>query len=176
MSEIGNSHARPTDPVGRVLYSITRAFALFGGFVICAMAVLTTVSVIGRAFFNAPVSGDFELIAIGTGVGVFAFLPYCQLIRENVVGDVFLSMLPFRVNAVVGGLGSLVYGLIIALMAWRTSLGGIDLYNVEETTLILAIPRWWTFPLAIVCLVLLGVVCAYTLVRSVRETRLDRPI
>lgn len=162
--------------MGRVLYSIARAFALFGGFVMCAMAILTTASVVGRAFFNAPISGDFELVAIGVGVGVFAFLPYCQLIRENVVVDFFLDKAPYRVKASFDVIGNLVYGLIIALMAWRTTLGGIDMYNVNETTLILAVPRWSTFPLAVVCLVLLCVVCAYTVVRSVRETRLDRPI
>ena len=162
--------------MGRVLYSITRAFALFGGFVMCAMAILTTASVIGRAFFNSPISGDFELVAIGTGVAVFAFLPYCQLIRENVVVDFFLSNSPYRVQAFFDVIGSLVYGLIIALMAWRTTLGGIDMYTYNETTLILAVPRWSTFPLAVVCLVLLCVVCVYTLVRSVRETRLNRQI
>ena len=81
------------------MYSVARAFALFGGFVMCAMAILTTASVIGRAFFNSPISGDFELVAIGTGVAVFAFLPYCHLIRENVVVDFFLDRAPYRVKA-----------------------------------------------------------------------------
>lgn len=176
MSDIGSSYARPTDAVGRALYSVTRAFALCGGFVLCSMAVLTSVSVVGRAFFNTPVTGDFELVAIGTGVGVFAFLPYCQLVRENVVVDFVLSNAPFRVKSFFDAVGGFTYGLIIVLMTWRTSLGGVDMYNANETTLILAVPRWWTFPLAVVCLVLLSVVCAYSVVRSVRETRLNRPI
>ena len=162
--------------MGRALFSVTRAFALLGGLVLCAMAVLTTVSVAGRAFLNAPVTGDFELIAIGTGVGVFLFLPYCQLVGENVVVDFFLDRAPFRVKAFFDAVGSLAFGLIIALMSWRTTLGGIDMYNVDEMTLILELPRWWSFPLAVVCLVLLLFVCLYTLARSIREFRLNQSI
>jgi TRAP-type C4-dicarboxylate transport system permease small subunit len=176
MSETVDSFTRPTDAAGRVLYSSTRAFALLGGLVLCAMAVLTTVSVVGRAFFNTPVTGDFELTAIGTGVAVFAFLPYCQLKRANIVVDVFTSNAPFRARAFLDALGSLAYGVIMALMTWRTSLGGVDMYDVNETTLILAVPRWWTFPLAVVCLALLCVVCVYTLVRSLDEMRFERPL
>lgn len=176
MSETAATPARPADPAGRVLYAITRAFALAGGIVLCAMALLTSVSIIGRAFFNTPVTGDFELIAIGTGVAVFAFLPHCQLCRENVVVDFFLSQAPYRLRAFFDAVGNLAFGLIMTLMTWRTALGGVDMYEAGETTLILAVPRWWTFPLAVVCLALLVVVCVYTLAHSIKETRLGRPV
>ena len=169
MSETGNNDTRPTDAVGRVLFTITRWFALAGGLILCAMAVLTTVSVTGRRFFDAPVTGDFELIAIGTGVCVFAFLPYCQLKRENVLVDFFMSAAPDRVKSFFDAVANLTYTLIIALMIWRMSRGGLDLYEADEMTLILEFSRWWTFPAAIVCLTLLLIVCAYTFVCSVKE-------
>ncbi len=176
MSEPGQPHPRPADPVGRVLFAVTRIFALCGGLVLCAMALLTTVSVTGRSFLNAPVMGDFELIAVGTGVGVFLFLPYCQLVRENVIVDFFLSAAPFRVKAFFDTAGNLLYGVIIAVMTWRMSLGGVDFYNADQMTMILEIPRWWTFPAAILCLVLLLAVCIYTVVRSINEMRLNRTL
>ena len=157
--------------MGRVLLKVTRLFALAGGLVLCAMALLTTVSVIGRRFFNTPVTGDFELIAIGTGVCVFAFLPYCHLKRENVLVDFFMSGAPDRVKSFFDAISNLTYTLIIAIMIWRMSLGGMDLYKVDEMTLILEFSRWWTFPAAILCLVLLLIVCAYTFARSVQEVR-----
>ncbi len=176
MSESEDSPARPTDPVGRVLFSIARAFALGGGLVLCAMALMTTISVIGRAAFNSPVFGDFELVAVGTGVAVFALLPYCQLVRANVIVDFFMDKAPFRVKSFFDAIGSLTYGLIMVLVTWRTSLGTLDMFETGETTQILALPRWWTFPPAVICLALLCVVCAYTLRRSIRETRLGRTI
>ncbi len=176
MSESDETTARPTDAVGRVLFGVTRIFALLGGLVLCAMALLTTFSVTGRFFFNAPVMGDFELIAIGTGVAVFAFLPYCHLMRENVFVDFFLSGAPFRVKSIFDTIGNLIYGFIIAIMTWRLTLGGMDLYSDDQMTMILEIPRWWTFPAALSCLVLLLAVCVYTVVRSINETRLKRTL
>ncbi len=176
MSGLSPTQARPADPVGRALFAITRIFALLGGLVLCAMALLTTISVTGRYFLNAPVEGDVELIAIGTGVGVFLFLPYCQLVRENVIVDFFLSAAPFRLKAFFDIVGNLIYALIMVLMTWRMVYGGIGLYEVDEMTMILEIPRWSTFPAALVCLVLLVVVCFYTFVRSINEMRLNRTL
>lgn len=174
MAEAGEPAARPTDPVGRALFTITRIFAILGGLVLCAMAMLTTVSVTGRSFFNAPITGDFELIAIGTGVCVFAFLPYCHLTKQNVIVDFFLNNAPDRVKSFFDIVGNFIYTVIIAIMIWRMSLGGIDLYNVDEMTLIMEIPRWWTFPAALVCLLLLFCVCLYSFVRSYNEVRSTR--
>lgn len=168
MSESVQSSTRPTDPVGRVLFEISRGFAVIGGLVLCAMSLLTTVSVTGRAFFDSPITGDFELIALGTGVAVFAFLPYCQMLRENVVVDFFMAHAPARLRGFFDMLGSLSYGLIIALVAWRTTIGGIDVYNTSEMSMILQVPHWWPFPFAVLCLVLLFIVCVYTLVVDIR--------
>jgi TRAP-type C4-dicarboxylate transport system permease small subunit len=176
MSEIDDVEARPTDPVGRVLYKITHALTLFGGFMLCAMGALTTISVTGRYFFDAPITGDFEIIAIGTGVGVFAFLPHCQLMRENVIVDFFLSGTSRRCQAFFDTIGNLTYALIMTLMAWRLPIGGMDIYKTSQSTLILGIPQWSTFPLAILCLFILLAVCVYTTIRSFNEMRLGRTL
>ncbi len=89
MSEGLDSSVRPTDKVGRILYRITAALAIFGGFVVGAVALMTTISVTGRAALSMPVPGDVELIEIGTNTAVFAFLPFCQLMRGNVIVDFF---------------------------------------------------------------------------------------
>jgi len=176
MAEPKEEHNRPTDPVGRILFRVSRLFAIFGGFVLCAMAVLTTLSVTGRAAFNSPITGDFELIAIGTGVAVFAFLPYCHLVRENVIVDIFMSKTPFKWRTVFDLIGNFLYVVIIILMLWRLPLGGLDLYENDQMTLILEVPQWWTFPLAILCLILLLAVNIYTVIRSYREIRLNRTL
>jgi len=140
------------------------------------MGVLTTVSVTGRYFFDAPISGDFEIVAIGTGVAVFAFLPHCQLMRENVIVDFFLSGTSSRFQAFFDTVGNLIYAVIMTLMAWRLPIGGIEIHDNAQSTLILGIPQWWTFPLAILCLIVLLVVCFYTTVRSFTEARLGRTL
>lgn len=160
-----------TDPIGRALHATSRAFALGGGLVLVAMALLTTASVLGRATFLGPVNGDFELIEIGLSVAVLAVLPWTQMTRGNVVVDVFLALAPARVRFAFDATGALLYALIAALIGWRLALGGLDLFAYNEQTTILGIPRWWTFPLAIVCWVLLAAVCLHGLWRSLADLR-----
>jgi TRAP-type C4-dicarboxylate transport system permease small subunit len=174
MSEVSGVPGRPTDPVGRVLFHVARAVALFGGLTLFAMAVLTTVSIIGRAAFSAPIPGDFELVAIGTGIAVFAFLPYCQLMRANVVVDVFMSRASTRAKTAADAAGALLYLVIALLLTWRLGLGGLDMYRYGEKTITNNFPRWTTFPLAVLLMAFLIAVVAYTLWRSLAETRANR--
>ena len=56
-----------------------------------------------------PVPGDFELVAIGTGLAVFAFLPWCQMTRGNVLVDFFMSAAPVRAKTVCDVIGGVFY-------------------------------------------------------------------
>jgi hypothetical protein len=49
------------------------------------MAVIVTVSVTGRYLLNLPVAGDYDIVGILCGCAIFAFLPYYQLKRGNVL-------------------------------------------------------------------------------------------
>lgn len=174
MAELPDQVARPTDQVGRVLFQLSRALALFGGTVILAVALMTTISVSGRFAFSLPIPGDIELIEIGTSTAVFAFLPYCQLMRGNVIVDFFLTLAPTRVKTSLDAVGSLVYLVVGSLLTWRLVYGGIDMYKYSEMTMTIGFPRWVSFPYATVCMVLLVAVIVYTLGRSVAETRANR--
>lgn len=174
MSELFTEHARPADPVGRVLYSIAKWLAIFGGLVLCAMALLTSVSVVGRSVFLQPVPGDFELVAIGTGLAVFAFLPWCQLVRGNVLVDFFMSAAPLGLRIFADIVGGLVYLLIAALLTWRMYFGGWDMYEYNELSMTINFPRWTTFPISILMMGFLTVVIVYTIGRSIAEMRAGR--
>lgn len=174
MSEGLNNEARPADPVGRVLYSISKWLAIIGGILLCLMALLTTLSVTGRSLFLAPVPGDFELVAIGTGLAVFAFLPWCQMNRGNVLVDIFMSAAPVRAKTACDIVGGIFYLVIASLLTWRMIFGGLDMYNYAEKSMTINFPRWTTFPPSILMLGFLVIVIAYTVWRSIAETRAGR--
>ncbi len=171
MSEIETTWTRPTDSVGRVLYWICYGLSIIGGLVVFGMALLITISVTGRSAVGSQIYGDFELVTVFTGVAVFLFLPLCQLMRENVVVDFFMANAPVWLKSACDAVSSLVYGLVIALMAWRTSIGGISVYDSNEETVLLSWPLWSTFPLAVFCLIVLLCVCLYTLYTDLKLAR-----
>lgn len=171
MVDGSQAYLPPTDLAGRVLYGISRVLALFGGLLLFVIAVLTTVSVAGRATALGPIPGDFELVAIGTGVAVFAMLPYCQMTRGNVLVDFFMSKAPVRAQAFCDVLGNTAYLLIAMLITWRMVYGAIDMYQYNELSMTINFPRWTTFPISIACLCLLCAVIAYSIWRSITEVK-----
>ena len=174
MSEIGDTKARPIDPVGRVLYLISKWMAVFGGVILFILAILTTISVFGRKFLDAPVPGDFELVAIGTGVAVFACLPYCQLMRGNVLVDFFMNNAPTRAKTIADIIAGLIFLAIGLMLTWRMIYGAIDMHDVNEVSMTIGFPRWTTFPISIVFMSFLVIIIIYTLGRSIAETRANR--
>jgi TRAP-type C4-dicarboxylate transport system permease small subunit len=163
--------AVPPEPVGRVLHRTAAAVALVGGAILFGLTLLTVTSVIGRAMFSAPVPGDFELVEIGMAVAIFAFLPYCQIVRGNVIVDLFTAKASPRTRALLDGAGNLLYTAIAALLTWRVALGGLEIRSYHETTMVLRVPAWWGYVPAVVCLAFLTLVCAYTAWGSLRECR-----
>ena len=174
MTEGFEAISRPTDKVGRVLYKYSAALALFGSFIIALMGAAITVSVIGRATYIGSITGIYDLIELWTCTAIFAFLPYCQLMRDNVIVDFILTRAPTWVKAFCDAAGSLIYLLIGVLLTWRLIFGGMEMYENNETFTTIGFPRWISFPYATICLSLLIIVCLYTFGRSIAEGRANR--
>ena len=58
------------------LHKLSSVFAIAGGTTLIILITLVVTSIIGRAIFSRPVPGDFEIVAVGTAISVFLFLPY----------------------------------------------------------------------------------------------------
>lgn len=147
---------------GGLLRRIATLYALAGGAVLCAMVLLVVASVIGRAMFAMPVPGDFEIVAIGTGVSIFLFLPYCYVERGNVTVDILADHLPPAAKRVLDVVAAAVFGCIAALFAWRMVFGLVDTFSYRDITMIVGLPLWWAYPFAVSSFGLLAVVAFYT--------------
>jgi TRAP-type C4-dicarboxylate transport system permease small subunit len=174
MAEQASSMPRPTDPVGRVLYDVSRWLALFGGLLSCVMALIVTISVIGRYFFNAPIPGDYDIVGILCGCAIFSFLPYCQMVRGNIVVDFFTTGASDRVKSSLDAVGAALYLVAIVLFTWRLFYGGMELYEYSEVIAAFNFYRWTTIPYDILCNFVLIAVIAYTFIRDLLDTRTGR--
>jgi len=162
---------RPADAVGRILFDVSRGCTLLGGLLLVLCAALTTVSIVTHALFRAPIHGEHDLVTFGASWAVYLFLPWCQMIKGNVVVDFFLAGAPARLRAALDALGGLVYGAIAAVLIWRMSVGADEVMRSGASSAVLKIPYWTSFPLALFCLALLFAATVYTTWRSIREAR-----
>ena len=150
------------------------------------MAILTVVSVIGRAltgFGLSAIPGDFELVEIGAAVAVFSFLPWCQLNRGHVTVDILVRAMPGKAEQWFELIGNIVITVIAFVITWRLWMGmgerltwfsqgtrdllgfGFKPFSVE-TTFILGMPTWYGYALSMVGAMLFCLVSFYTVWRS----------
>ena len=148
--------------LGRRLHWLSAWFAIVGGIVLASMVTLVVVSILGRAMFSSPVPGDFEIVAMGTAVAVFLFLPYCYMQGGNVAVDIFISRMPPAVQRAMDVLAATLFGVVAALFAWRTMFGFADTVRNGDISMILGFPVWVVYPFGVASLALLAVCCFYT--------------
>ncbi|KUL95761.1 hypothetical protein DK26_11935 [Bosea sp. WAO] len=153
--------------------AVAEAVALIGGALLVGLATMVVVSVTLRSDLigGAGVPGDFELVQMATAVAAFCFLPLCQLRRGNIFVDTFTLKLPQRWRDGLDALWDVVYGLAMALIAWRLGVGARSAFASGENTMVLQLPSY--LPIAI-CAVLAGFVAVAAFVSASRLVRQPR--
>jgi len=171
MAETADTMARPTDPIGRVLYGVAIALATFGGLLSCAMATIVTVSVCGRYLFSWPVPGDYDIIGILCGCAIFSFLPYCQLKRGNVFADFFTQSARPQYKSALDAAGNALYLAAAIMFTWRLYHGAHEMRQSTEQIAAFAFYRWWTIPFDIFCMIVLIFAIIHTFTHDLTAAR-----
>lgn len=154
-------------PAG-LLHRVVEAWALLGGLVLLAIALMTSWSATSGWLFGKPLPGDVELVEMLTAVSVFMFLPYCQLTGANVTADLFTAKAGPRTVALLTLFGAVVALGFSLLLLWRMYEGLLDYRQYVETTTILRIPIWYAYVPALVSLALLAGAAAVSVRAALR--------
>lgn len=152
-----------------LLERVFATWALLGGGIFVALTVMTVVSIARRSIFGSPISGDFELVEVGTCVAIFMALPYAQFSKAHVIVDLFTAPVAARTRAVLDAAAGFLFFLFTVLLTWRLAFGMLDLRNAAETTMILGLPRWPAFLVILPSGFLMAVACLSTVVRDLRD-------
>jgi TRAP-type C4-dicarboxylate transport system permease small subunit len=134
------------------------ACAILGGVLLIGMGLMTLSSVVGRALLSRPIEGDVEIVQLTCAVCLACFLPYTQWQNGNIVVDFFTSAAPRSLQRFLDALGSVLLGLVAALVCWRTSAGAMAAYASGESSMLIAIPIWIPYLLMTPGLLLTAVV------------------
>jgi TRAP-type C4-dicarboxylate transport system permease small subunit len=152
----------PTDRIGRALFAAAKAFALAGGLVLVSMTLMSLASIVGRAAFAKPLTGDYELVQLGCAIAVAAFLPFCQMRGGHVLVDFFTANTRPVVRGALDALGATLVGIAAATFTWRMAVGAASLQQANDQTTILEIPTWYAVALMVPSFALLAAAGFYT--------------
>jgi TRAP-type C4-dicarboxylate transport system permease small subunit len=126
----------------RLIENLAKLCAIAAGVLLTVITLMTCVSLLGRNTIGMTIVGDFELSAAAAGAAVALFLPWCQLRRGNIIVDFFTARASDRTNAWLDRLGALLFALALALMTWRTAIGGLDAWRSQSGTMMMGLPEW----------------------------------
>lgn len=145
----------------KILEALARACAVLAGVLLTVITLMTCVSVIGRNTTGWTIVGDFELSGAAAGAAIALFLPWCQATRGNIIVDFFTSRCRAPTIAALDRFGALLLGLVMALLAWRTTIGGLNAWSSQSGSMMLGFPEWIVYagmvpPLALTALIALA--------------------
>jgi len=167
-------------PLGYRLLALSKALSLLGGLIFVLLVAMSIVSIVGRKLASAPVPGDVELLQMSAAFACACFFAYCHLIRGDVKVDFFTARASARTIHRLDAVGSLLFGLMGAALAWRGSAGMLAMKDSGETSVILGWPVWVAQALMIPGFVLMALaglymVGAHLRTPSVGATRAMKP-
>jgi TRAP-type C4-dicarboxylate transport system permease small subunit len=173
MQEGGGAPQAAQGPKG-LLHRATEAWALLGGLLLLAIALMISYSSAAGWLVGKPLPGDVELVEMLTAISVFMFLPYCQITGANVTADIFTARAGPRTVAVLELAAALVALAFSVFLFWRMYEGLLDYRKYVETTTILKIPIWVAYPWALASLALLAAAALASVRAAVRRVRQKR--
>ena len=147
--------------MGRLLESLAKLSAILAGALLTLITLITCVSVIGRNTTGRTLVGDFELTAVAAGAAIALFMPWCQIKRGNIIVDFFTSKASPGVNTVLDRVGALLLGLSMALLTWRSALGGMSAWSTQSGSMMLGFPEWIVYCLMVPPLALTGLIALW---------------
>jgi TRAP-type C4-dicarboxylate transport system permease small subunit len=144
----------------RLLSTLARLCAVLAGVLLTVITLMTCASLIGRNTTGWTLVGDFELSGAAAGAAIALFMPWCQVRRGHILVDFFTARASAATQGALDRLGALLLALAMALLAWRTTLGGLNAWNTQSTTMMMGLPEWIVYagmvpPLALTALIAL---------------------
>ena len=128
---------------------LAKLCAVVAGVLLTAITLMTCVSVIGRNTTGWTLVGDFELTGSAAGAAIALFLPWCQLKRANIIIDFFTVRAAASTQRRLDRIGAFLMASVMALMCWRSSIGGMSAWTSHSGSMMLGFPEWIVYSLMV---------------------------
>src|SRR5690606_25482305 len=120
-------------PIEKVIRGFVHVLTFIAGISLLLMMIQTVVDVMLNNFMGAPIEGNLEVISVYHMVlAVFLPLAYVELRHEHINSDLFVRLLPPRLQRGIYIFGCLVSCCFFGVLAWQTLQDAISSYQIRE--------------------------------------------
>ncbi|MGN1038424.1 MAG: TRAP transporter small permease [Mailhella sp.] len=106
------------------------------------MILVIVADVIGREFFNSPLTGGYELVEVFMGILCPVSVTYCIYREEDICVDLFYQHLPVSARKGIRCFANLFVLLVGTALLWQSWHLVQDIIDMETSTALLSIAMW----------------------------------
>jgi TRAP-type C4-dicarboxylate transport system permease small subunit len=150
----------------KLLDILARLCAVLAGLLLTAITLMTCASLVGRNTTGWTINGDFEITGFAAGAAIALFMPLCQARRGNIIVDFFTTRARARTQERMDRIGAALLALVMALLTWRTALGGLSAWRSQAGSMMLGVPEWWVYAAMVPALALTALIAAVQAARG----------
>lgn len=154
---------------GLFLDRACKTLAVLAGITLTLMAFMSLWSIGGRTFFDKALLGDYELVQLMSAVAVAMTLPYAHWIGGHVIVDFFTAKAKVGTNAFLDLIANLIMAFFSLVIAWRLTVGLLDLRSTFDASMLLNIPTWWAYAPMVPSFILLGLTALFAANDNLRK-------
>lgn len=149
-----------------LLEKAAKLCAVLAGVLLIVITLMTCVSLVGRNTVGWTIVGAFELSGFAAGAAIALFMPWCQVRRGNIIVDFFTARASQATQDRLDRFGALMLALAMGLMAWRTTIGGLDAWRTQAESMMMGFPQWIVYVGMVPPLVLTALIALLQAVRG----------
>ena len=114
----------------------------FAGASLALMMFIMAFDVIGRYFFNSPISGGLEMVEYFMAIIVPSSIAYCASRKSHVAVDLVVDHLPKPVKKILEIIVTCLSIIFVALISWQNFDYIFETYDSNLTSAVLKIPSY----------------------------------
>ena len=113
------------------------------GVLLTVITLMTCVSLLGRNTIGRTHRRRLRAVGLAAGAAIALFLPWCQIRRGNIIVDFFTAQASRRTKRTCSIASARCCSLLaMALMTWRTTIGGLNAWKSQSGTMMIGFPEW----------------------------------
>jgi TRAP-type C4-dicarboxylate transport system permease small subunit len=124
---------------------LAKLCSILAGTLLTAITLVTCYNLVLRNLTTDSIPGAFEVTAFATGAAIAMFMPLSQVRHGHIIVDFFTAKCSDSFNDKLDRFGALMLAVSFALLAWRTTLGGINVYQAHSESQMMGVPEWYVY-------------------------------
>ena len=146
---------------------VSRALNVIGIIGVATLMLLITSHVLGRYFFNRPITGTVDISQYVMIIAVFGSVAYCAVVRGHVSVDLLVSRFPHKAQAITDLITGLAGLALLSFMVWVSADKLMLSWARGEVSLTIGIPAWPFRTVLLIGIVMFALVLLIHIIRLV---------